>query len=110
MSLFWVLSSFDTPLRQSLIGSFVGPRENLPNALALNAMLFNAGRFVGPPLAGLLGLSSEAICFLINGVLSGPHRRAAADRGHRAATGYRLGGQGVPRGSPMPGTPGRCAC
>ena len=64
-----LLSSFDTPLRQSLIGSFVGPRENLPNALALNAMLFNAGRFVGPPLAGLLlGLSSEAICFLINGL------------------------------------------
>ena len=62
------LSSFDSPLRQSLIGSFVGSRDDLPNALALNAMLFNAGRFVGPPIAGLLlGLTSEAFCFAING-------------------------------------------
>jgi MFS family permease len=63
-----VLSSFDAPLRQSLIGSFVDSRDDLPNALALNAMLFNAGRFVGPPIAGLLlGLTSEAFCFAING-------------------------------------------
>ena len=63
-----ILSSFDGPLRQSLIGSFVGSQEDLPNALALNAMLFNAGRFVGPPIAGLLlGLTSEAVCFAING-------------------------------------------
>lgn len=63
-----VLSSFDAPLRQSLIGSFVGSRDDLPNALALNAMLFNAGRFIGPPIAGLLlGLTSEAFCFAING-------------------------------------------
>ena len=62
------LSSFDAPLRQSLIGSFVGRRDDLPNALALNAMLFNAGRFIGPPVAGLLlGLTSEAFCFAING-------------------------------------------
>lgn len=64
-----VLNAFDTPLRQSLIGSFVGRREDLPNALALNAMLFNAGRFVGPPLAGvLLALTSEALCFALNGL------------------------------------------
>ncbi len=63
-----VLSSFDAPLRQSLIGSFVERRDDLPNALALNAMLFNAGRFVGPPIAGLLlGMTSEAFCFAING-------------------------------------------
>ena len=63
-----LLNSFDTPLRQSLISCFVGRREDLPNALALNAMLFNAGRFVGPPIAGLLvGLTSEAACFAING-------------------------------------------
>lgn len=62
-----VLNAFDTPLRQSQISAFVGSRDDLPNALALNAMLFNAGRFVGPPLAGLLlGLSSEAVCFGLN--------------------------------------------
>ncbi|HNA66352.1 MAG TPA: MFS transporter [Rhodocyclaceae bacterium] len=62
-----VLNSFDTPLRQSLIGAFVARREDLPNALALNAMLFNSGRFVGPPIAGLLlGWTSEAACFALN--------------------------------------------
>ncbi len=64
-----IINSFDGPLRQSLIASFVDDRDDLPNALALNAMLFNAGRFLGPPVAGLLlGLSSEAVCFLFNGV------------------------------------------
>jgi MFS family permease len=64
-----VINSFDMPLRQSLIASFVGRREDLPNALALNAMLFNIGRFIGPPVAGLLlGGTSEAMCFVINGV------------------------------------------
>ncbi|HEY8905915.1 MAG TPA: MFS transporter [Rhodoferax sp.] len=63
-----ILNSFDTPLRQSLIGSFVVKREDLPNALALNAMLFNTGRFLGPPIAGLLlGLTSETLCFALNG-------------------------------------------
>jgi MFS family permease len=62
-----VLNAFDTPLRQSQISVFVDRREDLPNALALNAMLFNSGRFIGPPLAGLLlGLSSEAACFALN--------------------------------------------
>jgi MFS family permease len=63
-----VLNSFDTPLRQSLIYSFVGQRDDLGNALALNAMLFNIGRSIGPPIAGLLvGLTSEAVCFAMNG-------------------------------------------
>lgn len=62
-----VLNAFDTPLRQSQINSFVDDRADLPNALALNAMAFNAGRFLGPPLAGLLlGLTSEAFCFVLN--------------------------------------------
>jgi MFS family permease len=62
-----VLNAFDTPLRQSQIGQFVDDRADLPNALALNAMAFNAGRFVGPPLAGLLlGFTSEAVCFALN--------------------------------------------
>lgn len=64
-----VLNAFDAPLRQSQIGVFVGSRQDLPNALALNAMLFNSGRFLGPPLAGLiLGLTSEAFCFAMNAV------------------------------------------
>lgn len=62
-----VLNAVDTPARQALIAPMVGKREDLPNALALNAMLFNLGRFIGPPIAGLLlSVMSEAACFLLN--------------------------------------------
>lgn len=68
-TLMGVLNALDTPLRQSLLSQFVDDRADLPNALALNAMLFTSSRFIGPPLAGLLlGLSSEALCFALNGV------------------------------------------
>ncbi len=64
-----ILNAFDTPARQALIAPMVGKREDLPNALALNAMLFNLGRFIGPPIAGLLlSVISEAACFAINAV------------------------------------------
>lgn len=67
-----VLNSIETPLRQSLLSVMVGGREDLGNAVALNASLFNSGRFIGPPIAGLLvGLTSEAFCFLLNAVSFG---------------------------------------
>lgn len=64
-----VLNSFDAPLRHALAGQLVARREDIPNAIALNALTFNLARFIGPPLAGLLlGLSSEAFCFAVNGL------------------------------------------
>lgn len=64
-----LLSAFETPLRQALIGSFVPVAEDLPNALVLNAMLINAARFIGPPLAGwLISVSGEAGCFLLTSI------------------------------------------
>lgn len=61
-----LLNAVETPLRQALIGSFVDDPADLPNALVLNAMLINAARFVGPPLAGtLIAMTSEAGCFLL---------------------------------------------
>jgi MFS family permease len=38
-ALLGVLNALDTPLRQSLLSRFVDQREDLPNALALNASL-----------------------------------------------------------------------
>jgi len=65
--LFGVLNSFDTPLRQSMLGGMVEDRALLRNAIALNASLFNSARFLGPPLAGLiLAATSEVWCFAIN--------------------------------------------
>lgn len=62
-----VLNAIDTPLRQSLISRLVDQRDDLPNALALNAMLFTASRMLGPPIAGiLLAYVSEAVCFSLN--------------------------------------------
>ncbi|NBA98269.1 MFS transporter [Pseudomonas sp. R5(2019)] len=62
-----VLNAVDTPLRQSLLSRFVEDPKDLPNALALNAMLFTCSRFIGPPLAGLiLGMTGEAVCFALN--------------------------------------------
>ncbi|HET6469118.1 MAG TPA: MFS transporter [Geminicoccaceae bacterium] len=41
------------PARLALIPALV-PREHLPTAVALNSMIFNTARFVGPAVAGLL--------------------------------------------------------
>ena len=68
-ALLGVLNAFDTPTRQALMSHFIDERDDLPNALALNAMLVNSSRFVGPPLGGLLlGISNEAFCFALNAV------------------------------------------
>jgi MFS family permease len=67
-----VLSStamvFDAPGRHALTFQMVG-REELPNAVALNASLFNASRVVGPAVAGvLIAAFGVGVCFAINAV------------------------------------------
>ncbi len=47
------VSSFDAPARQTFVAELVGD-EALPNAVALNSMLFNGARLVGPAVAGLM--------------------------------------------------------
>lgn len=62
-----ILTAIDTPLRQSLLSLIVEDKALLPNALALNAMIFNASRFIGPPIAGLLlSLIGAEMCFYLN--------------------------------------------
>jgi MFS family permease len=66
-SIYGIAMGFDTPVRQSLIIGLVGDKQDLPNAIALNSMLMNASRMVGPSVAGLLlAFISEGWCFLIN--------------------------------------------
>jgi MFS family permease len=58
--------AFDAPGRQSLTFQMVG-RDSLPNAVALNAGLFNGSRVVGPAIAGLvIAAAGTGICFVIN--------------------------------------------
>jgi MFS family permease len=57
---------FDAPGRHALTFQMVG-REELPNAVALNASLFNASRVVGPAVAGvLIAWIGVGACFLVN--------------------------------------------
>jgi MFS family permease len=60
-------SAFDLPLRQSMYVHFIADRGDLGNAIALNSMLVNTARVVGPAIAGiLLSVTSEAVCFALN--------------------------------------------
>jgi MFS family permease len=58
----------DAPARQALTYRMVGPRE-LPNAVALNASLFNGARVIGPALGGaVVALAGAGFCFAFNAV------------------------------------------
>ncbi len=46
--------AFDIPVRQSFIVEMVGNRADLPNAIALNSIMFNSARFIGPAIAGVV--------------------------------------------------------
>jgi MFS family permease len=48
-----VATALDNPARQTFVSEMV-PREHLSNAVGLNSATFNAGRLVGPGVAGLL--------------------------------------------------------
>ena len=59
---------FDAPGRHALTFQMVG-RDELPNAVALNASLFNASRVVGPAVAGvLIAAFGVGVCFAVNAV------------------------------------------
>jgi len=59
-------TAVDMPTRQSFVSELVD-KDDLVNAVALNAALFNAGRVVGPAIAGIiLAVSSPAMCFGLN--------------------------------------------
>jgi MFS family permease len=62
------VGSFDMPGRQSFVVEMVG-YEDLANAIALNSMMFNGARMLGPAVAGLLiAWLGIGACFFLNGV------------------------------------------
>ncbi|MCU0494839.1 MAG: MFS transporter [Chloroflexaceae bacterium] len=65
-TLLGVVNAFDAPARQSFTIEMVG-REDLLNAIALNASIFNGARTIGPAVAGLVvGFIGEGPAFLLN--------------------------------------------
>src|SRR5512133_1707226 len=67
-ALLGVVNAFDAPARQAFVPELVG-KQDLPNAIALNSIMFNSARVIGPAVAGLaLALVGAAWCFTINGL------------------------------------------
>lgn len=63
-----VVNAFDMPASQVLVARSV-PKEDLPNAIALNSSIFHGSRILGPSLAGLVVAAyGEGLCFLLNAV------------------------------------------
>ncbi|NMC37400.1 MAG: MFS transporter [Bacteroidales bacterium] len=63
------VNAFDVPSRHSLVIEMVEKKEDLGNAIALNSMMFNGARLIGPSIAGImLATAGEGVCFLINAI------------------------------------------
>jgi len=63
-----VANAFDAPARQAFVGELV-EREDLTNAIALNATMFHTATAIGPAVAGATyALFGPAWCFTINGI------------------------------------------
>ncbi len=63
---FGVVNAIDVPTRQSFTVEMVG-RDDLQSAVALNSIMFNMARVVGPSVAGVtIAAVGEAWCFALN--------------------------------------------
>ena len=62
-------NAFETPTRQSFYVQLLEDREMLPNAIALNAILMNGARLVGPSIGGvIIAATNETVCFSLNAI------------------------------------------
>ena len=63
------VNAFDVPSRHSFVIDMVEKKEDLGNAIALNSLMFNGARLIGPSIAGvILAVAGEGICFLLNAI------------------------------------------
>ena len=63
-----MITAFDIPMRQSFIIELIEDRSDLGNAIALNSIMFNSARLIGPALGALVIASyGEGWCFFIDG-------------------------------------------
>jgi MFS family permease len=63
-----IAQAFGGPAAQSLLPMLV-PRQDLPNAVALNSIQFNLSRILGPLVASLvLAAAGITVCFVLNGL------------------------------------------
>jgi len=63
-----VSNALDAPTRQAIVVDLVG-REHLASGIAMNSMVFNVARVIGPVVAGIvLTQIGASWCFLLNGL------------------------------------------
>ncbi|MCX7265302.1 MAG: MFS transporter [Betaproteobacteria bacterium] len=87
-------NAFDAPARQALILRLLPSRNELPNAIALNATVMNGARFIGPMVGGLVtALLGEVWSFGLNCLMRGAvvYALAQTDLKHRVISAARAG-------------------
>jgi len=63
-----VANAFEAPARHAIVPEMV-PREDIPNAVSLNGIMFNSSTIVGPALGGIIyALVGAGWCFVLNGI------------------------------------------
>jgi MFS family permease len=68
-----IVNASDAPARQSILVELVGGKADLPNAIALNSIMMNSARFIGPLIGGALiaalgerwGFGINALTYLV---------------------------------------------
>jgi MFS family permease len=61
-----IIVAFNQPARHSLISELV-PRQDLPSAVALNSVMFNMSKVIGPLVAAvIIAAFGTAACFFVN--------------------------------------------
>jgi MFS family permease len=66
-ALLGIINAFDTPARQPMVHDMVEDKSDIPNAVAMNSVMVNIARIIGPALSGfVLQLFGAGICFSIN--------------------------------------------
>jgi MFS family permease len=63
------INAFDTPARQAFVVTMIEDRADLSNAIALNSLMVNASRIIGPSIGGvLIAAVGEGWCFLVDAI------------------------------------------
>jgi MFS family permease len=89
-----IVNAWDAPARQSILIQLVGGRQDLPSAIALNSVVMNLARFVGPMVGGVLiaafgerwgfaanATSYLAVLFALSRIPSVPRVAASGEQG-----------------------------
>ena len=68
-ALLGIVQAMESPVRSSMTPELVPVKADLPSAIAFSGGMQNAGRMLGPTIAGLLLIAfNESICFVFNAV------------------------------------------